>query len=98
MTTAQTFRVDNRETDPDETPADEVPSVDQETPTATYQDWRPEDTRVLVFTSDPGTYKKDLPCVDGADAIRQCVMRYGRVLEVRKVPDRYFIRVRRAGL
>jgi hypothetical protein len=81
----------------DETPPDVVPSIDQEKPVAAYPNWRPEDTRVICYTTDPAKYPKDRVVIDGVSARLECERDFGEVLEVRTVPQRYFLRVRRGA-
>ncbi len=83
------------ETDLPETPPDVIPTIDQEEPVASYQDWRPEDTRVVVYTTDPDRYPKDRVAPDGVSAQVACENECGPILQVRTVPYRYFFRVRR---
>ena len=74
---------------------DYVPTIDVPVPQATYRDWLPEETRVVVYTTDPTTYPKDRPATTRASAKAECELCFGKVLEANYVGERCFFRVRR---
>lgn len=78
---------------------DYVPTIDaveaSAPPPVTYRDWLPQDTRVVVYTTDPARFPKDRPAVNRAQAKAQCELVFGRVLESNYVGDRCFFRVRK---
>lgn len=77
---------------PTELQADHVPTVDQETPFASYKDWRAEDTRVITvrIANDmyPGVRYESRE--EALTAVRRA---HGRILEANYVPGRAFLRV-----
>lgn len=89
-----------REAEAVELAEDYVPSIEDAAltspPPATYRDWLPEETRVLVYTTDPATYPKDRPATTRASAKAECELCFGKVLEANYVGERCFFRVRRA--
>ena len=78
---------------------DHVPTLDQADdnapPPVTYKDWVPEQTRVVVYTTAPHKYPKDRTAVSRAQALAECKLLFGRVLEANYLPERFFFRVRR---
>jgi hypothetical protein len=78
---------------------DVIPTIDdaaaEQPPPVTYRDWKPEDTRVVVYTTDPATYPKDRPATTRANARAQAELTFGRVLEANYVGERCFFRVMR---
>jgi hypothetical protein len=72
-----------------------VPTVDDEAPAASYPDWRPEETRVVTYTTAPHKFPKDRRAVTRAQATAECELVFGRVLEATYMPERFFFRVRR---
>lgn len=79
---------------PAELAPDLVPTVDQETPVATYQDWRREDTFVvqcaIANSTFPGTRYETRD-----EALRAVAKKHGRILEANYTPGRAFFRVRK---
>lgn len=71
---------------------DVVPTVDSAEPVATYKDWRPEDTRVVVYAVG-NTYYPGIPAESRDAALAHAKLVYGRVLEENYVPGRAFFRV-----
>ncbi len=79
---------------PTEVAKDLVPCVDQEVPTATYQDWLPEETIVLTCRIANDLYKGKRFESRGA-AWRAVTREHGPILEANYTPGRAFFRVRR---
>lgn len=71
---------------------DECPSYEAP-PQTDYRDWKHEDTKVVVYTTNPDLYPKDRPATSSAAARAECQAIYGRILETNSVPHRYFFRV-----
>lgn len=79
---------------PTELAADHVPTVDQESPFASYRDWKTEDTRVVSCRIANDTYpgrRYDTR----EEALRDTQRAHGRILEANYVPGRAFFRVRK---
>jgi hypothetical protein len=75
-----------------------VPSLDQAEPLATYQDWDPKDTKVVVyFIGGSPRGSNGLWALTRDNALRQAKLTYGRVFEANYVPGRAFFRVKRGG-
>lgn len=77
-----------------------VPDIDQETPVATYPDWKHEDTKVVSYTiiHEPEPVKStigDRWAASRAEAKADAEARFGRVFEANYVPGRAFFRVKR---
>ena len=74
-----------------------VPDIDQESPVATYPDWRHEDTKVVTYQIGliPPTKTSDHWAVGRPQAKADAETRYGRVYEANYVPGRAFFRVKR---
>jgi len=75
---------------------DLVPTVDQETPVATYLDWTPEGTVIKVYavnSSYPG-----IQADSRSQAKAHCELVFGRILEANYVPGRAFFRVARKSV
>jgi hypothetical protein len=76
---------------------DFIPTIDQADsdvpPTASYRDWRPEDTKVVTYTNAPELYPRDRFAPTLAVARGDCGVTFGRILEVNAVPGRWFFRV-----
>lgn len=77
---------------PTELAADHVPTVDQETPFASYRDWKSEDTRVVSCRIANDTYP-GRRYNSREEAISDIKRSYGRILEANYVPGRAFFRV-----
>lgn len=71
---------------------DAVPSLDQPAPVATYQDWAPEDTRVVMYAVGNNYYPGKF--AETRDAARiDCELVHGRILEANYIRGRAFFRV-----
>ena len=77
---------------PSEFATDFVPTVDQEEPVATYRDWKLEDTRVVTYSIRNDVYK-GRPADSREQALADCRLVFGRVLEANYMPGRAFFRV-----
>ena len=76
---------------------DRVPTIDDhpdQAPPASYQDWRPEDTKIVTYTIDSSGYP-GLPATTRESAKTMCELVHGAILEANYVPGRAFFRVRR---
>jgi hypothetical protein len=69
-----------------------VPTIDQEEPVASYDDWLPEQTEVITCCIGDAPYK-GRPFETYADAKATIKQERGRVLEYNAVPGRAFFRV-----
>lgn len=79
---------------PPEVASHPLPTVDSAVPLATYPDWDPDDTRVVVCRIGNDIYPG--PRYESRDAARAAVeAQHGRILEANYVPGRAFFRVRR---
>lgn len=76
----------------EDTPADEIPNLDQEEPRATYRDWLPEATKIVVCCIGNHSYPGERFNTRD-DARREVRRRYGRILEANYVKGRAFFRV-----
>lgn len=69
-----------------------LPTVDQDIPVATYEDWTPEQTRIVNYRIAnnyyPGEYAETRD-----KAYAMATVKYGRILEANYVPGRAFFRV-----
>ena len=77
---------------PAEFATDFVPTVDQAEPVATYRDWNMEDTRVVTYSIRNDVYK-GRPADSREQALADCRLVFGRVLEANYMPGRAFFRV-----
>ena len=85
------------ETDDDPTPElahDAIPDASQEEPIATYRDWNPYETRVVVYAVGGSTYP-GIKVGSRAQALAHCRATYGPVVGANYVHGRAFLRVRR---
>lgn len=73
---------------------DQVPTVDQEVPLASYQDWKRSDTEVVTYTIGNNIYK-GIYAHSREEAKAHCELTRGRILEANYVPGRAFFRVQR---
>lgn len=74
---------------------DVVPTVDDEEPVASYRDWNPEDTKIIVYRygTHGKLYKYGTEVKDKAAALSACKERHGRILVANYTPGRAFFRV-----
>ncbi len=79
---------------PIELELDLVPSLDSDSPVATYKTWRAEDTRVITYSIGDLGYP-GRPAVSRDQALADCKLVFGKVLEANYVPGRAFLRVMR---
>lgn len=77
---------------PPELAEDFVPHVDQPAPVATYRDWKMEDTCVVTYSIRNDVYK-GRPADSREEALADCRLVFGRVLEANYMPGRAFFRV-----
>ncbi len=77
---------------PAELAEDLVPTVDQDSPVATYCDWRKEDTRIVTYRVANDVYP-GIRADSREAAVRACVETFGPILEANYVPGRAFFRV-----
>lgn len=74
--------------------ADHIPTLDNDVPVATYTDWDPKDTRIIVCAIATSAYPGErYETRDRARAATE--LKYGRILEANYVPGRAFFRVYR---
>ena len=79
---------------PTQVTPDHIPTADQQVPVATYVDWLPKDTQVVVCRIANDLYPGKR--YESRDAALVDVRRvYGRILEANYVPGRAFFRVRK---
>lgn len=73
----------------------ELPTIDSEEPSNSYEDWKPEDTKIVVcrIANDkyPGVFYETRE-----EALNATTCMHGRILEANYVPGRAFFRVRKA--
>ncbi len=79
---------------PVELALDLIPTLDSDSPVATYQTWRPEDTKVITYSIGDAGYK-GRPAESRDQALADCKLVFGKVLEANYVPGRAFLRVMR---
>ena len=77
-----------------EVEADVIPTCDTEAPSATYRNYRPEDTRIIVYSVGRLGYP-GRPVDTRDQALADCKRVFGKVLEANYVPGRAFLRVMR---
>lgn len=71
-----------------------IPTSDQTVPLATYQDWDPAETRIVLCRIGNDIYPGDR-YESRDDAIAGTTQKHGRVLEANYTPGRAFFRVHR---
>lgn len=77
-----------------DTHVDLIPTVDDEEPRASYKEWKPEDTKIVVYRIGnddyPGIY-----AVSRRAAVSDAIRKHGKIIEANYVRGRAFFRVQR---
>lgn len=71
-----------------------IPTLEQTTPVASYPDWDPADTRIVVCRIANDVYNGDR-YESRDEAIAATTLKYGRILEANYTPGRAFFRVKK---